>query len=228
MAQQGPLASSRANARISHQNGRVNLTLSDDERKAYGRLTGSIRQSPTGQNQGADDRVAPDPGGTASYGRIGPKVPQRSTTHHSPPARPQLSSYPPPAGPARTGAAFNDIYPVQWTGKQAVVALPEQIDLSNAGQIREELLSVINRGAKTLVADMTATLSCDNAGTDAVVRAHKRAVVSGTDLRLVVSAQIVQRVLSLRGLDRLVSIYPCLEAATAARARSGSHPAGRD
>ncbi len=113
---------------------------------------------------------------------------------------------------------FNDIYPVRWTGRQAVVALPEQIDLSNAGQIREELLSVINRGAKTLVADMTATLSCDNAGADAVVRAHKRAAVSGTDLRLVVSAQIVRRVLSLLGLDRLVSIYPCLEAAIAARA----------
>jgi anti-anti-sigma regulatory factor len=43
---------------------------------------------------------------------------------------------------------LRDIYPVQWTGRQAVVTLPEHIDVSNAGQIREELLSVINRGAK--------------------------------------------------------------------------------
>jgi anti-anti-sigma factor len=110
-----------------------------------------------------------------------------------------------------------DIYPVHWTGRQAVVALPEHIDVSNAGQIREELLSVINRGAAALIADMTATISCDHAGADAVVRAYQRAVISGTELRLVVTARIVSRTLSLSGLDRLVSIYPSLEAATAAR-----------
>ena len=38
-------------------------------------------------------------------------------------------------------------YPVRWVGRQAVVTLPEHIDVPNAGQIREELLSVINRGA---------------------------------------------------------------------------------
>ena len=107
---------------------------------------------------------------------------------------------------------------MQWTGRQAVITLPEHIDVSNAGQIREELLSVINRGATALIADMTATISCDHAGADAVVRAYQRAIISGTELRLVVTAQIVRRVLSLSGLDRLVSIYPSLESATAARA----------
>jgi hypothetical protein len=42
---------------------------------------------------------------------------------------------------------FRDAYPVWWTRQQAVVTLPEHIDVSNAGQIREELLSVLNRGA---------------------------------------------------------------------------------
>jgi hypothetical protein len=50
---------------------------------------------------------------------------------------------------------ISDAYPVRWTGRQAVVPLPEHIGLSNAGLIREELLSVINRGATTLIADMT-------------------------------------------------------------------------
>jgi anti-anti-sigma factor len=109
-----------------------------------------------------------------------------------------------------------DSYPVQWTGRQAVVALPEHIDLSNADQIREELLSVINRGAAALIADMTATISCDHAGADAVLRAHQRAAVSGTELRLVVTTKIVRRLLSVSGIDRLVSIYPSLEAAAAA------------
>lgn len=107
---------------------------------------------------------------------------------------------------------------MRWAGQQAVVTLPEHIDVSNAGQIREELLSVINRGAASLITGMTATISCDHAGADAVVRAYQRAVASGTELRLVVTAPIVRRVLSLNGLDRLVSIYPSLEAAMAARA----------
>jgi anti-sigma B factor antagonist len=105
--------------------------------------------------------------------------------------------------------------PVRWTGRQAVVTLPECIDRSNADQVREQLLLVINRGAVMLIADLAATLSCDYSGTDALARACRRAVASGTDLRLVVTADAVRRVLGLTGLDRLISIYPTLEAAAA-------------
>jgi anti-anti-sigma factor len=107
-------------------------------------------------------------------------------------------------------------FPVTWMGRQAIVTLPEHIDVSNAGQFREQLLSVINRGSSVLIADMTTTLSCDHAGVDAVARAYQRAVVSGTQLRLVVTALVVRRVLGVEGLDRMVSIYPSLEAAIAA------------
>ena len=110
-----------------------------------------------------------------------------------------------------------DAYPVRWTGRQALVALPEHIDVSNAGQIREELLSVINRGAEALIADMTATLSCDQAGADAVARAYQRAVVSRTELRLVVTSGVVLRMLGMTGIGRLVPVYPSVEAALAAR-----------
>jgi anti-anti-sigma factor len=110
-----------------------------------------------------------------------------------------------------------DVYPVEWAGGQVVVTFPEHIGISNAGQVREELLSVINRGATTLIADMTATVSCDHAGADAMIRAWQRAAASGTELRLVVTAQIVARVLNAVGLDRTVSVYPSLDAAAAAR-----------
>ena len=110
----------------------------------------------------------------------------------------------------------NGTYPVRWIGRQAVVAFPEQIDVSSASQIREELLWVINRGAAALIADMTATPSCDHSGADAVMRAYQRALASGTQLRLVVTAPTVRRVLGINGLDRLIPVYPSLEAATAA------------
>jgi anti-sigma B factor antagonist len=121
------------------------------------------------------------------------------------------------AGRARGVAAPADTCPVRWDGQQAVVTIPERVDVSNAGQIGDELLSVINRGARVLIADMTATASCDHAGAGAVVRAYQRGVTGGTQLRLVVTAQIVSRVLSFSGVDRLVCIYPSLEAATAAQ-----------
>jgi anti-anti-sigma factor len=113
---------------------------------------------------------------------------------------------------------------VRWTGRQAVVTLPEHIGVSNAGQIRDELLAAIGRGVAVLIADMTATVSCDHAGADVMVRAYQRGVINGTQLRLVATAQGVRRVLSLSGLDRLVSIYPALETAIAAEAPAAVAP----
>jgi anti-anti-sigma factor len=113
---------------------------------------------------------------------------------------------------------------VRWIGSRAAVTLPEHIDLSNADQLREQLLSVINRGATELIVDMTPTVSCDHAGADAVARAYQRGVVSGTQLRLVVTGPVVRRVLSISGLDRLISIYPSLEAAIAAEAPAAVVP----
>jgi anti-sigma B factor antagonist len=114
-----------------------------------------------------------------------------------------------------------DTCPVRWTGRQAVVTLPECIDVSNADCVREQLLLVINRGAAVLIVDMAATVSCDYSGTDTLMRAYQRAVANGTDLRLVVVGDVVRRVLALGGLDRLVSVYPTLEAAVAAGAERG-------
>jgi anti-anti-sigma factor len=110
----------------------------------------------------------------------------------------------------------DDAFPVEWTGLRAVVTLPEHLDVSNVDQLRERLLSAINRGAAVLIADMTSTASCDHAAVDAIARAYQRAAVNGTQLRLAVAAPVVRRVLSIEGLDRLVSVYPSVEAALAA------------
>jgi anti-anti-sigma factor len=110
---------------------------------------------------------------------------------------------------------LEDRCPVRWSGRRAVVALPEQIDLSNVDAIREQLLVIVNSGPVQLVADMTATVSCDYAGADALARVHRRAAASGTQLRLVIASPTVRRVLSVSGLDRLVSMYPSLDAVLA-------------
>ena len=107
---------------------------------------------------------------------------------------------------------------MEWVGRQAVVTLPGHIDPFNAGPIGEGLLAVISCGAAALIVDMTATTCCDYAGAEALVRAYRRVVASGTQLRLVAPAQVVRRVVSLNGLDPLVSAYPSREAAIAAGA----------
>ena len=118
---------------------------------------------------------------------------------------------------------LDNAYPVRWTGRQVIVAMPEHLGLPNAGAVRDQLLALINRGAAACIVDLSATVSCDHAGADAIGRAYQRAMASGTELRLVLTSEVVRRVLSVSGIDRLVSVYPALDAALAA----SSAPAGR-
>ena len=63
-------------------------------------------------------------------------------------------------------AAPGEPFPVAWTGTRAVVMLPEHIDATNSGQLRDQLLGLVNRGARVLMADMCrCTSSCAEPGT---------------------------------------------------------------
>jgi anti-sigma B factor antagonist len=107
--------------------------------------------------------------------------------------------------------------PVLWSGQIAVIRLPAEIDIANADQIREDLLSVLNQGAVLLIADMSETTFCDSAGVGALARTFRRAEASQSEMRLVVSTRAVRRVLTLTGVDRLLDIYPDVAAAVAHR-----------
>ena len=56
-----------------------------------------------------------------------------------------------------------------------VVAAPEEIDITNAAELRSALLEAATRGRGTLVVDMTRTLFCDSAGLHSLLAAHRRA-----------------------------------------------------
>jgi anti-sigma B factor antagonist len=104
---------------------------------------------------------------------------------------------------------------VLWVGQVAVVALPTEIDITNADQVREDLLTAVNRGAATLIVDMSATTFCDSAGVNALARTYKRATASGTAMGMVVTAPAVQRVFAITEVDRLIVGYPTVEDALA-------------
>jgi anti-anti-sigma factor len=85
---------------------------------------------------------------------------------------------------------------VVWVGRVAVIKLPAEVDVSNADQIRQDLIAAVAQDASLVIADMSATTFCDSAGVTALVRAVRKANASGAGLRVATSAPAVTRVLS--------------------------------
>jgi anti-sigma B factor antagonist len=101
-----------------------------------------------------------------------------------------------------------------------VVAAPEEIDITNASELRSALLAAAAHGCGTLVVDMTRTRFCDSSGLHALVAAHKRAQAEAGELRLAMAAAAVLRVFAITGLDRVIPSFPSLEQALAYRSAS--------
>src|SRR5438067_10099620 len=96
-------------------------------------------------------------------------------------------------------------YPIEMVRGVPVVAAPEEIDVSNADWLRAVLLEAASRGQATFVVDMTGTQFCASAGVGVLVRAHKRALAEGGELRLVIPASAsVLRVFALTGIDQVI------------------------
>ena len=98
-----------------------------------------------------------------------------------------------------------------------MVALPAEIDIANAHQVRQELYCALATGVAVVVADMTATTFCDSMGFRALVMADKQARAGNAELRLAIPSASMLRVMSITGMDRMLRIYPSLDAAVAAR-----------
>ncbi len=99
-----------------------------------------------------------------------------------------------------------------------VVTGPAEIDITIAEQLRVVLLASAVRGHTTVVVDLTRTRFCDSAGFSVLVRAHKRALAEGGELRLVIPSDgAVFRVFALLGLHGLIPCFSSLDQALAPR-----------
>ena len=117
-------------------------------------------------------------------------------------------------------------FPVRITRGVPVVTAPEEIDITNAGQLRAALLQAAARPGPVLVVDMTRTRFCDSAGLHALIGAHKRARAEGRQVRLAVAGPQVRRIIALTALDRLIPVCASLDQALTHPAGT-SRPAGR-
>jgi anti-sigma B factor antagonist len=119
-------------------------------------------------------------------------------------------------------------YPLRQLGPHAVIAMPAEIDMTNADQVGQALLAAAGPGVAVLIIDMSRTTFCDSAGVHAVISAYRHATTTGTQLRLV--ATTVLRIFSVIGADEVIPLYGTLEEALAdaapATATSGDHRDG--
>jgi len=104
-----------------------------------------------------------------------------------------------------------------------VVAAPEEIDITNATELRSALLAAATHGRGTLVVDLTRTRFCDSATLHTLVAAHTRAQAEGGELRLAVPAVGVLRVFEISGLYRVIPSFRSLEQALADRSATGTN-----
>jgi anti-sigma B factor antagonist len=118
-------------------------------------------------------------------------------------------------------------YEVSWAEGLPVVATPVEIDVTNAAEFRQSLLSCANGSHPTLVVDMTETMFCDSTGLHQLVRARNRALAAGGEVRLVIKAAPVLRLFTIMGIDRLFPVFASLEDAVAGQAAPAPHDGAR-
>ncbi|HTX84592.1 MAG TPA: STAS domain-containing protein [Streptosporangiaceae bacterium] len=116
-------------------------------------------------------------------------------------------------------------FPVVSSAGLTVVTTPDEIDITNAGLLREALLAAAAGGQAVVVVDMTGTEFCDSTGLNVLVRALRQAEQAGTELLLVLRASALHRILAVSGVGELFRTYGSLaEAVDAARAGRPAAP----
>lgn len=107
-----------------------------------------------------------------------------------------------------------------------VIIMPAEIDMTNAADVSEDLARAIATDARVVIADLSATAFCDSAGIRSLLVMAYQAADSGAELRVVVRANgAVRRIIDLMGLNRLLPVYPTVDAALAGDPRPGQPPA---
>jgi anti-sigma B factor antagonist len=118
---------------------------------------------------------------------------------------------------------YDGRFPVQLVSGVPVVSAPEEIDITNAPELRSALLEAAADGPGRLVADMTRTRFCDSSGLHTLLATHKRAQAEGGELLLVMPNAAVLRVFAVTGIDRMIPNFTSLEDALAHTSPNGSN-----
>jgi len=115
-------------------------------------------------------------------------------------------------------------FPIEMVLGVAVVAAPEEIDITNAAGLRAALLEAAAQENGTFVVDLSQTQFCDSAALNVLVRAHQRAQAEGGEVRLVICAADILRIFAVTGIDSVIPSFLSLEKALAQTPAAPARP----
>jgi anti-sigma B factor antagonist len=106
-----------------------------------------------------------------------------------------------------------------------VISLAGEVDLYTAPEFKQQLLEVINQGARTVVVDFSDTTFIDSTTLGVLVGGVKRLRTNDGQLSLVCSDRNITKIFEITGLDRVFTIYPTRSEALEQIASSSRPPA---
>ena len=112
--------------------------------------------------------------------------------------------------------------PFEMVNGVPVVTAPEEIDITNAPELRSALLEAAAHGHGSLVVDMTRTQFCDSSGLHTLLAAHKRARPKAAKCCWL-SRRAVLRVFTITSIDRIIPNFTSLDEALAQTSANGSN-----
>ena len=105
-----------------------------------------------------------------------------------------------------------------------VITVSGEIDVATASWFRRDVLARLSRCSPgtCVIVDLSRVPFLDCAAVGAMIAVHRRAGLLGIELCLAGPRSGPSKVLSLTGTDRLIDVYPTLEAALAHRRQERS------
>jgi anti-sigma B factor antagonist len=96
---------------------------------------------------------------------------------------------------------------------QFVISLTGEVDLYTAPEFKQQLLEVIDQGARDVIVDLSNTTFIDSTTLGVLVGGVKRLRTNEGQLSLVCSDRNITKIFEITGLDRVFAIHPTLDAA---------------
>jgi anti-sigma B factor antagonist len=95
----------------------------------------------------------------------------------------------------------------------AILSLTGEVDVANAGRVRDAGLKLISDGIKHLIIDLSPTDYMDSTGLGTLVGLHKRLVESEGELIVAGPQPRVERLFEITGLTQVFRIFDDVDAA---------------
>ena len=96
-----------------------------------------------------------------------------------------------------------------------VISLAGEVDLYTAPEFKQQLIEVINQGARHVVVDFSDTTFIDSTTLGVLVGGVKRLRTNDGQLSLVCSDRNITKIFEITGLDRVFTIYSTRDEALA-------------